>query len=208
MRFSAGRADTDATYNFSDTQRTISKAEICFPGAFTSDTARASAKDAAARAEAYPSPPMSESHLQSSFIRRNSRDSTGFLYNSNFQDDYFRRRTDGQSAEQQLRESSGQDPRQGLGYAVPTRYDFKQQAEDQTTRQRPVPPYAVFATSLGYDSQPSAAEHAGGPEYHGHLAGGPGGFQESEYLAASKSQRKAKGHVASACVPCKRAHLR
>lgn len=31
---------------------------------------------------------------------------------------------------------------------------------------------------------------------------------ESQQMTSPKSQRKTKGHVASACVPCKRAHLR
>jgi hypothetical protein len=31
---------------------------------------------------------------------------------------------------------------------------------------------------------------------------------ENQPMTSPKSQRKTKGHVASACVPCKRAHLR
>jgi len=33
-------------------------------------------------------------------------------------------------------------------------------------------------------------------------------IQESSHQTSPKTQRKTKGHVASACVPCKRAHLR
>ncbi|KAF4126689.1 GAL4 [Geosmithia morbida] len=56
---------------------------------------------------------------------------------------------------------------------------------------------------------PSAGA-AGGPRTPGSV-GFPitGRFPESQPIVTSpRAQRKAKGHVASACVPCKRAHLR
>lgn len=40
------------------------------------------------------------------------------------------------------------------------------------------------------------------------LGSDPGTIAEAASYTSSKAQRKTKGHVAAACVPCKRAHLR
>ncbi|KAL0944651.1 uncharacterized protein CTRU02_202538 [Colletotrichum truncatum] len=46
------------------------------------------------------------------------------------------------------------------------------------------------------------------PSQHSYPASMPQPPQESAPYTSPKTQRKTKGHVASACVPCKRAHLR
>lgn len=46
----------------------------------------------------------------------------------------------------------------------------------------------------------------GGPASY--PAPGRPGAVDSQQMTSPKLQRKTKGHVASACVPCKRAHLR
>jgi hypothetical protein len=55
-------------------------------------------------------------------------------------------------------------------------------------------------------SQPT---YAGlGPSLSGYGAGSRASLPEVPGQESTKAQRKTKGHVASACVPCKRAHLR
>ncbi|GJC78914.1 hypothetical protein ColLi_01752 [Colletotrichum liriopes] len=69
----------------------------------------------------------------------------------------------------------------------------------QALQQRP-PPYMQM-------SGPPPPQPAGPPP-HGYATSMSQTSQDSAPYTSPKTQRKTKGHVASACVPCKRAHLR
>ncbi|KAK1723446.1 hypothetical protein CaCOL14_007497 [Colletotrichum acutatum] len=70
----------------------------------------------------------------------------------------------------------------------------------QVMQQRPPPPYMQM-------SGPPPPQPAG-PHQHGYATTMSQTSQDSGPYTSPKTQRKTKGHVASACVPCKRAHLR
>ncbi|KAF6833483.1 hypothetical protein CPLU01_05521 [Colletotrichum plurivorum] len=70
----------------------------------------------------------------------------------------------------------------------------------QALQQRP-PPYMQMSGPPPPPPPPSTSQH-------GYGAPMPQPSQESAPYTSPKTQRKTKGHVASACVPCKRAHLR
>lgn len=72
------------------------------------------------------------------------------------------------------------------------------------------PPYPPQESHM---SRPDLYQHqyvaTAGPSSEGSYAMASRGVApENQSFTSPKSQRKAKGHVASACVPCKRAHLR
>ncbi|KXJ92180.1 hypothetical protein Micbo1qcDRAFT_60062 [Microdochium bolleyi] len=80
--------------------------------------------------------------------------------------------------------------------------------DDSAAHQRPYSPQTYHArTENSYSG--SATTSLAGPTFPG-SAPQQGGSANSETTPRSspKAQRKTKGHVASACVPCKRAHLR
>ncbi|KAK1593870.1 uncharacterized protein LY79DRAFT_513830 [Colletotrichum navitas] len=70
---------------------------------------------------------------------------------------------------------------------------------NQALQQRPQP---YMHMSGPPPSQPA------GPHQHGYATTMSQTSQDSAPYTSPKTQRKTKGHVASACVPCKRAHLR
>lgn len=92
-------------------------------------------------------------------------------------------------------------PPQQLGQGIP-----------QQQQQPYLPPVAVPGIGIGIGTGLTARPLPGpgpgpGPSAY-HSAPPLQPAQESHHQATSKPQRKTKGHVASACVPCKKAHLR
>ncbi|KJZ79846.1 hypothetical protein HIM_00560 [Hirsutella minnesotensis 3608] len=68
----------------------------------------------------------------------------------------------------------------------------------------PQPPRGPLQSSFQQQRPSSSAQGADGP----YQMSSRGPATENQGFSPPKSQRKTKGHVASACVPCKRAHLR
>lgn len=80
-----------------------------------------------------------------------------------------------------------QHPREG----PPRPLSFPSQGLPSLTQSQPFAPTTGAASHLGYV-----------------MANRPHAPESQSFATSPKSQRKVKGHVASACVPCKRAHLR
>ncbi|KAG8422890.1 hypothetical protein J3459_009920 [Metarhizium acridum] len=184
------------------------------------DTESAKA-EISARAPAYPSPPMSGSPPLPPKDPRNFYDrSEGFgAYSTNSSQDVYTTNS-GQPRPVDLRlqlppprrppppqyhprisvqyqpESNMEPP---YGYQGPEGRTV--QAALYSSREPPdvnkgqhLQPYGSTAASTSSTSQQS-------------VESGPNSI-ENQSMSSPKSQRKTKGHVASACVPCKRAHLR
>lgn len=81
---------------------------------------------------------------------------------------------------------------------VDQQYQYPAQPQSQMHHGSPQLPLPSYQTG---DSQPSQLPNP-------FVASRPPVPTPSEPTPARKTQRKTKGHVASACVPCKRAHLR
>lgn len=78
--------------------------------------------------------------------------------------------------------------------------------EDTLSRPIPYPPPAGQMMPQPQYSLPPVAGPGLGPAPYSIPTNPP--ISENPPFTSPKSQRKTKGHVASACVPCKRAHLR
>ncbi|UNI21656.1 hypothetical protein JDV02_007628 [Purpureocillium takamizusanense] len=162
----------------------------------------------AARVRAYPTPPMSGSpplpprivHEANEYGEGPSRHSGSLA-----QDVYRDRAAPPQHVDAQLRLppplAGYQREPQRVPYVV-SRYP------GESLQQTP-----SYASPESHLSRPELYQHqhvaAAGPSSEASYAMvNRGGAPDNQPFASPKSQRKAKGHVASACVPCKRAHLR
>ncbi|KAK1635418.1 hypothetical protein BDP81DRAFT_321391 [Colletotrichum phormii] len=83
---------------------------------------------------------------------------------------------------------------------APSGYAHLANQASQALQQRAPPPYMHMSGPP--PPQPT------GPHQHGYASTMSQTSQDSGPYTSPKTQRKTKGHVASACVPCKRAHLR
>ncbi|KAF4773699.1 hypothetical protein HER10_EVM0003453 [Colletotrichum scovillei] len=99
------------------------------------------------------------------------------------------------------------DPQDRMPYSYPRPDDHLRTTPSgyahlasQVMQQRPPPPYMQMSGPP--PPQPT------GPHQHGYATTMSQTSQDSGPYTSPKTQRKTKGHVASACVPCKRAHLR
>lgn len=90
------------------------------------------------------------------------------------------------------------DPAQKMAHGYQPLTDFP-------PRPLSYPPRTLPSVSQAIPSHPYMSEVASSSSYSlpTHAS-----TNEGQPYTSPKSQRKAKGHVASACVPCKRAHLR
>ncbi|KND93128.1 hypothetical protein TOPH_02196 [Tolypocladium ophioglossoides CBS 100239] len=167
--------------------------------------------EASARSRAYPSPPMSGSPpLPPKAAREaNERGEGPALYSSALPQDVYRERPTQQPPA---------DHRQHLPPPVPVSRLYPQEPSRgpysfQRPREEPMP-----QTPLYSPQQPHGVPHgvyqqeytaSAGPSSEGSysVTSRASGLENQSYTSP-KSQRKTKGHVASACVPCKRAHLR
>jgi hypothetical protein len=166
---------------------------------FSLDLSWARAASDSARARAYPSPPMSGSPPLPPRRNLDSSDRGHGSYGSTGQD--ILRGAQASQAEQSGRNRglAGQAFAELLppaSYAPYRQEDMAQPLQYQQRSQIPLP-------------QHQQQQHAYSPQ-------GPPPFSRPDRSAigdapeysSPKTQRKTKGHVASACVPCKRAHLR
>ncbi|KAI0165489.1 hypothetical protein GGR57DRAFT_123097 [Xylariaceae sp. FL1272] len=84
-------------------------------------------------------------------------------------------------------------------------YSYRR-AEDPLGRTLSYPPPPGQLSSQNQYSLPPVAGPSLGPSSYPMTMNQPG--SNNPHFTSPKTQRKTKGHVASACVPCKRAHLR
>lgn len=164
--------------------------------------------DDSARSRAYPSPPMSGSPPLPSkpFQGAGERGQVPGGYPAANPQDAYRGTPNHQSPI---------DPRgpHNMSQSLPRLFQQEQQdampypyrrPEDSLARPAPYPQPGVpgMPQQQGYltTGGPSASAPYPAPS---RLPGA-----ETQQMTSPKSQRKTKGHVASACVPCKRAHLR
>ena len=155
-----------------------------------------------ARSRAYPSPPMSGSPPLPPSHHTECSDQGHGGYRSTGQD-VFRGTHTAQSAPESLGQSRApllqpyqQDPHPSTPYPL---YQMEvlpiAQQYQHPRQQMPLP------------SQHSYLSHPSQPPVPFPLPSRQPVREATEY-SSPKAQRKTKGHVASACVPCKRAHLR
>ncbi|KAI0478940.1 hypothetical protein GGR56DRAFT_351060 [Xylariaceae sp. FL0804] len=89
---------------------------------------------------------------------------------------------------------------------APERYPYSYHRPEETMgRPLSYPGPGRMMSQPHYPLPPTAGPSMGPAPYP--LTSNPQGLENPPYTSP-KSQRKTKGHVASACVPCKRAHLR
>ncbi|KAF7541215.1 hypothetical protein G7Z17_g12006 [Cylindrodendrum hubeiense] len=164
--------------------------------------------DDSARSRAYPSPPMSGSPPLPTkpFQGAGERgQAPGGYPTGNPQDGY--RRTPNQQSPIDPRGPPSMPPslprlfQQEQQEAMPYPY---RRPEETLARPGPYPQPGVPSMSQQPGYLPAGGPGAPSP----YPAPGRPLVAESQQMTSPKSQRKTKGHVASACVPCKRAHLR
>lgn len=164
----------------------------------------------AARLEAYPSPPMSGSPPPPHKPSHDAGDRGHGGYQPGSQDAY-----------RGTAVTQGDNRMQAMASA-PTARHFPPEPQEriQFPFSRPEEPIPRPMPYLPQAGQPPLQQHSflpmpgTGPPQVGYAvtprppvpAAGPP--PENPQYTSPKSQRKTKGHVASACVPCKRAHLR
>jgi hypothetical protein len=110
-------------------------------------------------------------------------------------------------------------PIEPLGYSEHLSRAFSYEPSDRLVHasQRPgdlgsrppsYPTQNLPSVTQGMTQQPYMSPGVSGSSQAYPAMGGQQTAPEGSGYTSPKSQRKAKGHVASACVPCKRAHLR
>ncbi|TVY37267.1 hypothetical protein LSUB1_G006133 [Lachnellula subtilissima] len=173
---------------------------------FSLDTSWASAVSDSARSRAYPSPPMSGSPPLPPRRNPDSTDRGYGSYGSSGQDVL---------PGTQTPQSDTSEPRgPQLRAYQPEQHP---QASYSTYRMediQPTPPHSYQQRGPPIVPHMVQQQH---PLYQSQVPQPPGPFptadrpptgEVTDYSESPKAQRKTKGHVASACVPCKRAHLR
>ncbi len=164
------------------------------------------------RAEAYPSPPMSGSPpLPSTAPHEGHVSGSAATFSARFDGSHGRWPTD------QLHGDQGalRDRTHGL---LPLSRSYPQETPSRSTHIRRLsenilPSVSRYGTQDPRGMFPIPPRHSpGGSSVYGPPLTGHGLPQDPSSslprVTSPKSQRKAKGHVASACLPCKRAHLR
>jgi hypothetical protein len=164
-----------------------------------------------ARPGAYPSPPMSGSPPLPNKSHQEAGDRSqaqGSYQTTNLQDVYRGSSTAPSPSDIRGQSSVSSLPVRSYPPEPPERmaYSYPPLPPDEAMR-RPVsyPPQNTSSLQQQPPYMPIAGPSTGpAPGYSA-----PGqSSQENQPYTSPKSQRKTKGHVASACVPCKRAHLR
>lgn len=171
----------------------------------TPDWAETKAPD---RVSAYPSPPMSGSPPTSQKAASDASDlvqASGSYPPRPPQDGYR-----GQPSPTESRSSQGQPPPQdpyarSYPHEPAERMAYRyQQPREFTSRPISFPSQGLPSISQQQPYLPAGPNPP--PGYP--MTCRPPPIESQPFITSPKSQRKVKGHVASACVPCKRAHLR
>jgi hypothetical protein len=163
--------------------------------------------ETAARARAYPSPPMSGSPPlppKASHEAGDRGQAQGGYQTASEQDVYRGASTATTHADIRGQQSAPPPPVRSYAPEPPERMSYYPRPEDTMHRPPPYPPQGGSVLPqqpyMPLPGPPSSS--AGYP-----VSARPQAAENPPYMSP-KSQRKTKGHVASACVPCKRAHLR
>ncbi|TVY16531.1 hypothetical protein LARI1_G005218 [Lachnellula arida] len=173
---------------------------------FSLDLSWASAVSDSARSRAYPSPPMSGSPPLPPRRNPDSSDRGHGSYGSSGQDVF---------PGTQTPQSDTSEPRgPQLRAYQPEQHPQASYAPYRMDDLQPTPPHAYQQRGPQIVPHMMQQQH---PLYQSQAPQPPGPFstadrpptgEATDYSESPKAQRKTKGHVASACVPCKRAHLR
>lgn len=161
-----------------------------------------------ARSESYPSPPMSGSPPFPARPSQEAAERRQGVYQATARDGY-----------RGIAVTPGGEGLQPGTLAHPRPYLPNPSERMSYEYQRPEPsmtrPHPYDASHNPTTLQPSFSPTAGSGSVGGPLPGPPPhstvmyhSGHDSHPQTSPKPQRKTKGHVASACVPCKRAHLR
>ncbi|KUJ06962.1 uncharacterized protein LY89DRAFT_661113 [Mollisia scopiformis] len=175
---------------------------------FSLDLSWARAVSDSARSRAYPSPPMSGSPPLPPRRNPESSDRGHGSYGSSGQDVYRGIQTPQMEHAEQQRGPlmRGYVPDQGPSMPYPGPYSLANMPHAQMQYQ-PQLPQMVPQPQQQQQQLHGYAPHPPQPPAPFSTPDRPPISQTSEFTSP-KQQRKTKGHVASACVPCKRAHLR
>lgn len=170
--------------------------------------------DSSARVGAYPSPPMSGSPLsQKAASEASERPQLSTGYPTTVPQDVYRG-TSTRPSPTESQPSQGYVPAQdpflrSHPHEMPERMAHGyQQGGEYPPRPISYPPQSLPSVSQAIPSQPYLASTASQSTPGFPVTNRPPNMDNQSFSTSPKSQRKAKGHVASACVPCKRAHLR
>ncbi|KAK4214833.1 hypothetical protein QBC37DRAFT_141327 [Rhypophila decipiens] len=179
----------------------------------------------AARLESYPSPPMSGSPPLPPKTSQEAAERSQGGYLASAQDVYHGIPTaQGDERGQTLTPASARayaseaQERASYGFhrpegPVPRQLSYQQQPPPQQQLGQVAPQQSYLPSVAGIGAGPmtttttTTTRSLPGPSAY-HPAGPLHPTQEAHHSSTSKPQRKTKGHVASACVPCKKAHLR
>lgn len=164
------------------------------------------------RVEAYPSPPMSGSPpLPSTAAHEGHLSGSAANFSARFEGSQGRWPTDPLHNDQ----GTARDRSHGL---LPLSRSYPQETPSRSSHIRRLsenilPSVSRYGTQDPRGIFPIPPRHSpGGSAIYGTPNTGHGPLQDPNSslprVTSPKSQRKAKGHVASACLPCKRAHLR
>lgn len=185
------------------------------------DWARADSASTA-RLESYPSPPMSGSPPLPPKTSQEAAEKSQGGYLANTQDVYRGMPTaQGDDRVQTVTPAPSRaftaDAQERISYGfhrseapIPRPLSYTQQQLGQAVPQQSyLPPVAGIGAApmtTAVTNTTATRSLAGHSAYHSTVPIYP--TQEAHPASTSKPQRKTKGHVASACVPCKKAHLR
>ncbi|KAL7963235.1 hypothetical protein V8C34DRAFT_86346 [Trichoderma compactum] len=163
-------------------------------------------EESAVRSRAYPSPPMSGSPplpLRSAHEAGSRGEAPNFYATSRLIDGL--RGGPTQPSPANIREQISPITRP-YPQEPTTRSPYSYPRPDESGRIVPYPPQHHHGMPQGVSSAPYLNSASSNSEAYPV----PDRSQavESQQFTSPKSQRKTKGHVASACVPCKKAHLR
>lgn len=158
----------------------------------------------------YPSPPMSGSPPTPPKVSQEADDRAHQLYQAATSHDVYRASATSQPDSRMLPGLSAPlrhyqpEPLDRMSYAFPRPEDHMQ---------RPYPTYTSSHSQMltqqhPYLPAPAPIPTSGPVPGYNAVTTRPPTQESQQSFASPKSQRKTKGHVASACVPCKKAHLR
>ncbi|KAK3390375.1 hypothetical protein B0H63DRAFT_519602 [Podospora didyma] len=177
--------------------------------------------ESAARLRSYPSPPMSGSPPLPPKVSQEVAERSQGTYQATTQDAY--RGIPATQGEERAQTGAPLPPRSFLLEGPERMYAFHRSEmpvtrplsyHQQHTQLAPQPAYLLApGAGAGLGSGPGAGVGAGpgvtaGPLPTPHYAAASHHPIQESHQTSPKPQRKTKGHVASACVPCKKAHLR
>ncbi|KAK0120865.1 hypothetical protein ONS96_011065 [Cadophora gregata f. sp. sojae] len=179
---------------------------------FSLDLSWARAASDSARSRAYPSPPMSGSPPLPPRRNPDSSDRGHGSYGSVGQDVYRGMQTPQmeQHIEQRGPPMRGYAPEQASPIPYPGPYRPEHMPVAPMQYQQPLPQIAQQQPQQHPQQQHQMHGYQPHPQQIPPPFSAPerAPMRESADFQSPKQQRKTKGHVASACVPCKRAHLR